>query len=286
MKKQLWLAARIILFLLAVWYIGRSLDTAVLLAVITESNPWFIVLAVVSVVVSHLLRGERLWLILRAVKVKTTFWRATSVYAISAFWGRITPGKLGELGKIGYFTNKKKVFPYVVLEKIMDVVAVIILAAPLSWIVHPVLPYVIWGGVVLFLALSCWRPFLRSAKELLSRFVALPKSSGMLMLKLFGITFVSWVASLLALYFVARASTLFDPLLFLAAAGLAVVVGIVSGVPGGFGTREATLAYLLTVISGVTLAQGTSIALYAIVVVTLTEFTLFLIGTAGEKVLR
>ena len=282
--KKLWLFTRIALFVLAVWYILTWIDIATLQEVVVQSNPFLLVLAFLAVFITHLLRGTRLLLILHAAKVKTMYWKAFCVYAISAFWGRITPGKLGEFGKVGYFTKKKTVFPYVVLERVMDVVAIIIIAAPLSWVVHPLAPYWVWGAVGLVGILSLFRPFLRFMKRMLGRFIQLPKTqSGMLMANLFGITILSWITSLTALYFVAINVAHFDIILFLAAAALAVVVGIVSGVPGGFGTREATLAYLLNVAFGTPLGEGTSIAIYAIVVVTLSEFILFLIGNLGAR---
>ncbi len=284
-KKPLWLIVRLVLFVLAFWYIFDWVDLSKLKELWNGVNYFGLIMAFVAVLVSHSARGLRLKTVLNAIKQHVSFRKSFAVFAITTFWGRITPAKVGDFGKVGFFKDKKKLFPYLILERVFDILAVAIIGCPLAYLLHPKLPWAILVGAIIFVLLCTHKPFLRFVKKWMSKVIALPKtSSGVLLLKLAVLSLGSWVASLLALYFVALATGVFiEPHIFLACAAAAVVVGIVSGTPGGFGTREATLAYLLYLTTGLDLATGTTIAIYAIIVVTLSEFVLFLVGNILER---
>ena len=280
----LWRLLRIALFIGALWYLAGWLDYRELTEMLRAASPLHLLLTLACVLLAHLLRGLRLRLTLSAIGQQVSWMYTSAVYAISAFWGRITPGKMGEFARIGYFADRGKLLPYLLLERVMDAASIAVISAPLLLLLAPSFHYAAYAGLALLALLLFIKPLRQSCYRLLGRILVMPEQApGKFLATMAAQSFLSWIASLSALYFAATATgTAIQLWEFLPAAAAAVAVGIVSGTPGGFGTREATLAYLLTLTSGLTMPAATALAVYAIIAVTLSEFILFLLGNLLE----
>jgi len=92
-------------------------------------NPFYLIVALFLVLVLYMIRTLRWNLFLRSFSITIPFLQLFKVLLIGTFYGLVTPGKIGELGR-AYHISEKKVLtiPTIIMEKLVDICMLVILS--------------------------------------------------------------------------------------------------------------------------------------------------------------
>ncbi|OGJ57113.1 hypothetical protein A2635_01225 [Candidatus Peribacteria bacterium RIFCSPHIGHO2_01_FULL_51_9] len=180
-------------------------------------------------------------LVVRGRKVQCTFFDSWKISLIGLFLGQITPGKIGEFGKVAYLkkagaTTKEALF-LVILDRMLD----IIIVALLSVIGVGILFGAEWFSLALAVALI---PCL-----VMQHFVPRIRSFlfGSMLPISFAWTIVAWVIYFFWAILLARSIGIQTDLLVLSAVfTVAGIISLIPIAPSGLGTRDAILIALLS----------------------------------------
>ncbi|MBR9703681.1 hypothetical protein GOV10_06585, partial [Candidatus Woesearchaeota archaeon] len=113
--------------------------------------------------------------ILRSLKIVASFKKLFWVQCIANFWSRLTPGKLGDLGKVTFFPKKSVTFPYAVLEKLLVACALFLLATPIVFIFERTIAIIIiillLIGAIVSIALLTQEKWFKRIKALIKKVI-------------------------------------------------------------------------------------------------------------------
>lgn len=100
-----------------------------ILSIIFSLNIFYLIGALSLVPVLYVIRTVRWNIFLHSVGINLPFIQSLKIILIGNFYGLITPGKVGELGR-AYHLNEKKVLtiPTIIMEKLIDIFTLIILS--------------------------------------------------------------------------------------------------------------------------------------------------------------
>ena len=100
-----------------------------ILSIIYSLNLFYLIGALSLVPVLYVIRTVRWNIFLHSVGITLPFIQSLKILLIGNFYGLITPGKVGELGR-AYHLNEKKVLtiPTIIMEKLIDIFTLIILS--------------------------------------------------------------------------------------------------------------------------------------------------------------
>lgn len=180
------------------------------------------------------------WLAVRGGKARCTFYDSWKISLIGLFLGQITPGKIGEFGKVAYLkragTNTYDAIVLIIIDRTLDVIIIGIFA-------------IIGIGILFGIG---WF-YLAFAAALLSLFMIqhfLPRTITFLfggtLLQPIGWTVVSWFIYFLWAVMLARSLGIsVDPFILIAAFTVAGIISLIPIAPSGLGTRDAVLITLL-----------------------------------------
>jgi len=123
---------KLIVSLLLLWIAARLVDFNLLSKIILNSNPSFILLAILLQFASTTLAAYRWSLIMGALKFHETFSFYLTRYFKGAFFNQALPGSIGgdavrglELGKMGY--SKREAFSGIFIDRIVGLAGLLIL---------------------------------------------------------------------------------------------------------------------------------------------------------------
>lgn len=89
----------------------------------------YYIIALVFVPILYIIRTFRWKILLESIEIRDSFINLYKVLIIGVFYGLITPGKVGELGRAYHLSGKKtKIIPTIIIEKITDIFALILLS--------------------------------------------------------------------------------------------------------------------------------------------------------------
>ncbi len=99
-----------------------------------QANVYYLLLSLVFLVPITLIQVYKWRYLLRRQGIKTSFKDLTKIFLIGDYYGFLTPGRLGSLIRISYIQEKEnieveKASSSVIIDRIMDVIALLILAA-------------------------------------------------------------------------------------------------------------------------------------------------------------
>ncbi len=100
-----------------------------ILSIIYSLNLFYLIGAVILVPVLYVIRTVRWNIFLNSVGITLPFFQSLKILLIGNFYGLVTPGKVGELGR-AYHLNEKKVLtiPTIIMEKMTDIFTLILLS--------------------------------------------------------------------------------------------------------------------------------------------------------------
>lgn len=238
-------------------------------------------------VLSYFIRYLRWsWLLSRAGH-KVAFLEGILSY-IAGFAFTVSPGKVGELYRIRYFT-KLSVPPWLVIsafvyERLLDLVVVLLLCT--IFVVHgSELTLVLWfvcSVFLLILILISWPEIIELPSKLLKStglFLKVSRifKSGIAGIKIwanfvdisvgFALGLLAWLTTAFSFFWLLEGIGIILPMsMALSIYALALLIGAASFLPGGIGTTEAAIVFLLTMngvmfdtalIAAVTIRVGT-----------------------------
>jgi glycosyltransferase 2 family protein len=127
MKKSTIIKIFLTILLLAVLFIRVNFFEIV--KIIFSLNLLYTGFALVLVPILYIIRTVRWNIFLDSVGITVSFQTSFKVLLIGNFYGLVTPGKIGELGR-AFHVNEKKVLtiPTIIMEKLIDVLTLIILS--------------------------------------------------------------------------------------------------------------------------------------------------------------
>lgn len=97
--------------------------------VISATNMLYLTAALALVVLLYALRAYRWDQFLHSIGVFVPYARALEVLVIGTFYGVITPGKIGELGRVYHLKEKKtRTAPTIIMEKMLDLMVLVALS--------------------------------------------------------------------------------------------------------------------------------------------------------------
>jgi hypothetical protein len=100
-----------------------------ILRIIYSLNLFYIIVAIVLVPVLYGIRTVRWNIFLHSVGITIPFFKSLKVLLIGNFYGLVTPGKIGELGRAYHFNEKKVLtIPTILMEKIIDICTLVLLS--------------------------------------------------------------------------------------------------------------------------------------------------------------
>lgn len=256
MKKLVKYLVVIIALALLVRWVG-ILDT---IGQLKDISPKYTAMAVLLYILAQLVKAHRLGHVVKTLKHTIDWWKNIVGHFIAPVIGRLTPGKLGEAGKIFFVGADRKTAAFAhIIERALDALLLVILGSLLLFqLTIFASMYLIFAIVLFGVIIVAWHAD-KFVNWVLVRFLkkeGLPKnwfSSHVRMLSP-----VSWVALSLdtllvwllmfgAFYFLALGMNMQISFIALVAVmATSIIVGIVSGLPGGFGARELSTAFLLT----------------------------------------
>jgi len=202
------------------------------------------------------------------------FYRCLLAHMIVPILGFITPGKLGEGTKIFYLKSSKRDLGFLfIVERIQDMLMLLAVAglgfafSDLHFITYAVLAAVVGGGIIVFLKLD-W--FLNKVttifmkKQYFSENWFMERSRELLNLRFLfasSLTVLVWAVTFGSSLCFARSIgiSLTYPKIALVFSW-AVIMGLVSSLPGGVGVREGGITVLLDTLYSVPRSLGSALA--------------------------
>jgi uncharacterized membrane protein YbhN (UPF0104 family) len=202
----------------------------------------------------HLTKALRTYLFMKSLNFKLNFHKNFIVHMIVPIIGRFTPGQIGEGAKIFFLGKNKEITFTFILEKVIDIIILMVISLfaiiNFKFFVKSYLIFILLAiiGVIALLNIEKILNLILRRKVFEKKWfkIYLRKSSPK-NLALF--LFFSLIVRLLLLifpYFIALSMNIkISLLMIIQAYSLAMLVGIVSGLPGGLGSKEFTLTFLL-----------------------------------------
>ncbi|KXS46283.1 MULTISPECIES: lysylphosphatidylglycerol synthase transmembrane domain-containing protein [Methanohalophilus] len=100
----------------------KKIDVFKIEDILSTLNPYYFLICISITPALYLIRTYRWQLMLKEVGIRKSFFKLFKIVIIGTFYGLITPGKVGELGRVYHFSeNKSLIIPTLVLEKAVDI---------------------------------------------------------------------------------------------------------------------------------------------------------------------
>lgn len=238
---------------LFLWVLSQ-LDLKELVGRPLEADPLLLLASFILIFVLYAVKTIR-WSVLQSCAgLYQNFSQIWKMYNIGIFFGNITPGKLGEFGRVGYL---KKAGMHggtgaslVLLDRLFDIVVITLLSLVSVWILFGIqwfLVALVCGGVVTLL-FFCTLPWTRQLLFQFAwlRFLRVLKRPFVIFSLLF-LTLVGWVFYFAWALLLAHSIGIVLPsAVLIAAFTITGMLSLLPIAPAGLGTRETALLILLT----------------------------------------
>lgn len=264
----------IAIFLWILW----SLNFRALLGHVRNADPLLLIASFGTIFAIYAVKALR-WSRLTAIAgLKTSFREAWRLYNIGIFLGNITPGKLGEFGRVPYLRraglHAGTGTMLTILDRLLDVLLIAILAIASTGILFG-RDWMLWSFLLGLgcgaLGLVAWMQTHRLREEhdwlRFLKTLADPKHA----LVLIALTAIGWALYYLWALLLARSLGIFvAPLPLLSAITITGILSLLPIAPAGLGTRDAALLALLAPF-GVLPEQSVAYALLMFVLILLSS---------------
>lgn len=300
-RKLLLFLAKIAISIAVLWAVYTYLGSPETWRRLRSASPGWILAGAGCVVLVQVVKAWRFREFTRVLGQSVPFRRCLLAHLIVPILGFVTPGKLGEGAKVFYLKTSKRELGFLfIVERIQDMLMLLAVAgfgfafSDFYFLSYLVLAGVVVIGIGIFLRLD-W--FLNKITQILLKkqyFTEnwfLEKSRAMFRLRFISaslMTPVVWGVTFGSSYCFARsvAIDLSYPKVALVFAW-AVIMGLVSSLPGGVGVREGGITVLMEKIYDIPRPGGTAVAAVNLavhyIVLTVTALAGYLVYKAIEK---
>lgn len=114
-------------------YILSGVDLDGVAQMVGKANPLLVVGSLIVIITSFLLKIPRHHWILQGQGISVPFRNGAGAYVTSAFWGLLSPGRLGEFSRaffVAEHASKSKAVGNVIIDRVMDLGALVFYLAP------------------------------------------------------------------------------------------------------------------------------------------------------------
>ena len=251
------------------------------------------IIACLTIVVVQLSKNLRFYYLAQDLKLEIGFWQTLRAHFIVPIIGRVTPAKLGEGMKIFMLCKARKELGFVfIMEKLTDTCTLLIISL---FSIYTFGSYVnIWLGIAAVMVLMLVMLF--NIGKILNFFLKknifedqwflnqLKKVSPMQWIAFLGYSTLIRFLVLSVPFIILLSLDMPLPLwLVFQMYGLSMVIGNISGLPGGIGSREFSYAFLLLTYGGLGKETAGVAALLVVFTDLMVESVLALIGLAMRK---
>jgi len=273
-RKTILFFVKFVVSVLVLWLVYSYLGTPETWEVFRQADLTWILGGAGCVVMVQVVKAWRFRELAIVLNRPVPFFRCLLAHLIVPILGFITPGKLGEGAKIFYLNASRKELGFLfIVERIQDLLMLLIIAgmgfafSDFYIISYLVLAGVVLGGIVLFLKLDWFlnqftRRFLK--KQFFSENWFMERSRELLKPRFFlasSLTVLVWFVTFGSSFCFARAVgiSLAYPKIALVFSW-AVIMGLLSSLPGGVGVREGGITVFMDTIYSIPRATGAALA--------------------------
>lgn len=127
MRKGTLIKAGLTILLFIVLFL--KLDLSDVIDILSSLRLSYFVIALLFVPILYIIRTYKWGILLASIKIKKPFGNLFEIVLMGVFYGLLTPGKVGEIGR-AYHLNEKKseTIPTILMEKIIDIFILVILS--------------------------------------------------------------------------------------------------------------------------------------------------------------
>ena len=258
-------------------------DPAKILSILKGANLVLLAPALAIIIFMLYLKVIRWKFFLDSLNIRVSFSNLTKSVLASLFIANFTPARVGEPVR-AYFLKKlegspiSKTAPTIIIERVIDIIALIVLSLSglllFKGVLSGVSSYILWGSGLLLIFISI-ALFVLMKKPLLTGFLTLfhrifsfiPKIkelgsklenfsenfnrsfkqiSRKSLLLVSAVTLLTWVLQGLICWFAFLSLGISLPLMFLISiAAIGTIIGTISSLPGGIGSMDAVMVLLL-----------------------------------------
>ncbi|MEW6008500.1 MAG: lysylphosphatidylglycerol synthase transmembrane domain-containing protein [Candidatus Omnitrophota bacterium] len=295
-------------------FILKDVDIRLVALNIKDCNLFLLIAAVILETSCIIPKAIKWQVILKALKIKASFFDSLRAYWSGLFFGAITPGKVGDISRV-YFLSKHNPFIVrsifsVVLDRLSDIVVLLLIGLAVSFFYLNEIKFLNFA-ILLTLAGLCLSATLMFLKrdffyslfmKLLYKFI--PKERLWLKVNpnyeilkdikpinyilVFMYLLLAWAIYFLAYWVLSKALFIEMPFLYLV--GTVTVATIVSLIPisiSGLGTRDAAVVFMLSKIGiSKTSALSFSLMMFAIGMFIVSFGFIFYFQGQGRRALR
>lgn len=263
--KSLKLLLKIAITAIALYIVFRNIDVREVLLLFGKSNPWWLLLALLTFILSQLLSSFRLNQFLKSVDINISEKTNFKLYLLGMFYNLFLPGGIGGDGYKIYLLNKTynvkigRLFWALIMDRLSGLVALLGIAAVLVYFVEvpDYVDYFIWlliplSALAFYLVIYY---FLKHFVKIVSRII--------------GYSYIIQLLQVLSAFCILLAFGTGEN--YITYLFLFLVSSIVSSIPitvGGVGSREITFLYGAQFLQmNVNEAVGLSFMFYLITVI-------------------
>ncbi len=239
--------------LLFLWLLA-DIDRAALVENLRSIDPSIFVMSLILLMLSYVLKVARWHELVKVAGLTPRFRYSWETYNVGTFLGMITPGKVGEFGRVGYLKTHGVAtgvaLAAVLVDRVFDVVVIAILALAAAGILFGAQWFLVCLTVcalgILAATLLAFR--LRSANSAFTWMAFLQSllRRPLLLAGITALTAASWLVYCSWAVLLAWSIGLAPPAgALVSAVILAGIVALLPVAPSGLGTRDATLVVLL-----------------------------------------
>ena len=273
--------------------IAKIKDYSIILNSLNDKLFWF---ACILLVIVQIVKAIRFHILISEYKIRISFFKNLIIHFIVPILGLLTPSKLGEGAKLIMINQKKdKVGFCFILEKLIDLLVLFVLGfigmynftifiSSIYIIIIVIIVIIIWLIYFDRIFNFLFKKFLKNKLEknwFLLNFKLFLKPKYIITL-LLGI--LVWALNIYAAYnFSLIAGFKISFINFAPIFASSILVGLISGFPGGIGSREATIGFLFFRIFKIDLKTG---GIFSILNLFGNYFTFTIIGLLGYITLK
>ncbi len=236
---------------LFVWILLR-IDRQALVENLEEAHWGLLVLSFAGLMGSYVIKTFRWHILVQAGGIHPTFYESWKLYTLGIFFGNLTPGNLGELGRVPYLTSKGMqtitATALIALDRSLDFI-VMGLMALISFFILFGGSSLLWIAVAGVLGLGVMSLLKKDTIRKVTQEMGLAAhlTSKKTVLVLFLLSLAVWASYFLWTMLLAYSLGItLQPMVLIAAITLTGMASLLPIAPAGLGTRDAALATLLT----------------------------------------
>jgi len=213
-----------------------------------------IMLVGLLVVISLTLRGLRFYSLIYRHNLYVNVSKCIYTTYASSLLSLVTPGRIGDAGKLVFFNKRKKLIPSIIIEKLLDL-SILLVTSSIGLFLFSEYVSIFFIIILLATIIILFASKIDIVLNFIMKRTVLNKGWLIDGVKEFTIktwsvalfyTIGIWFSGILAQYFLSDSLGIHIPLLLLVqVSSISNMVGLLSGMPGGIGSTQFTFVFLM-----------------------------------------